>query len=294
MEWDEPLWEHDWAGGLRMLQMGVHTHLITCRAAIRSCCAPRSPRHARPRRGDDGRHLAGERRVQAECRLLLRPRQGQRRADRQGPERGTRDSPVTAVGVTPGWLRSERMLENFGVTEANWRDACRSVPASGSRSRLRMWPEALPHSPGPQTPSDGQARSSALASSPTPTASQTPTEAGRTAGAITPPTAGSPKTAAASTSSGERTPNEMRRREPPRPPAPTASLSRSRDGLSAPATTAAARSLCSSIDDRHRLSVIVRLSRPQHVLFCHMFSVPDRSAKTPRCRGPRKRKSRCH
>jgi hypothetical protein len=33
------------------------------------------------------------------------------------------NSPVTAVGVTPGWLRSEKMLENFGVTEANWRDA---------------------------------------------------------------------------------------------------------------------------------------------------------------------------
>jgi NAD(P)-dependent dehydrogenase (short-subunit alcohol dehydrogenase family) len=31
--------------------------------------------------------------------------------------------PVTAVGVTPGWLRSEKMLENFGVSEANWRDA---------------------------------------------------------------------------------------------------------------------------------------------------------------------------
>src|SRR5581483_11519779 len=34
MEWDKPLWEHDLGGGLRMLQMGVHTHLITCRAAI--------------------------------------------------------------------------------------------------------------------------------------------------------------------------------------------------------------------------------------------------------------------
>jgi NAD(P)-dependent dehydrogenase (short-subunit alcohol dehydrogenase family) len=32
--WDKPLWEHDWAGGLRMLQMGVHTHLITAAAAI--------------------------------------------------------------------------------------------------------------------------------------------------------------------------------------------------------------------------------------------------------------------
>ncbi len=34
MEWDKPLWEHDWDGGLRMLQMGVHTHLITSTAAI--------------------------------------------------------------------------------------------------------------------------------------------------------------------------------------------------------------------------------------------------------------------
>jgi hypothetical protein len=29
---------------------------------------------------------------------------------------------VTAVAVTPGFLRSEAMLEKFGVTEANWRD----------------------------------------------------------------------------------------------------------------------------------------------------------------------------
>ena len=36
--------------------------------------------------------------------------------------------PVTAVGVTPGWLRSEKMLENFGVTEDTWRDACARTP----------------------------------------------------------------------------------------------------------------------------------------------------------------------
>ena len=36
--------------------------------------------------------------------------------------------PVTALGVTPGWLRSEAMLEKFGVTEHTWRDACRIDP----------------------------------------------------------------------------------------------------------------------------------------------------------------------
>jgi hypothetical protein len=34
---------------------------------------------------------------------------------------------ITAVAVTPGFLRSEAMLERFGVTEANWRDAAEKV-----------------------------------------------------------------------------------------------------------------------------------------------------------------------
>jgi NAD(P)-dependent dehydrogenase (short-subunit alcohol dehydrogenase family) len=35
---------------------------------------------------------------------------------------------ATAVALTPGWLRSEAMLEAFGVTEANWLDATARVP----------------------------------------------------------------------------------------------------------------------------------------------------------------------
>ena len=35
---------------------------------------------------------------------------------------------ITAVAVTPGFLRSENMLEHFGVTEANWRDAGKREP----------------------------------------------------------------------------------------------------------------------------------------------------------------------
>ena len=37
------------------------------------------------------------------------------------------DRGVTALAVTPGFLRSESMLDNFGVTEANWRDAAERV-----------------------------------------------------------------------------------------------------------------------------------------------------------------------
>ncbi|MBI5497077.1 MAG: SDR family NAD(P)-dependent oxidoreductase [Deltaproteobacteria bacterium] len=38
-----------------------------------------------------------------------------------------KDRGVTAVAVTPGFLRSEWMLDHFGVTEANWRDAAATV-----------------------------------------------------------------------------------------------------------------------------------------------------------------------
>jgi NAD(P)-dependent dehydrogenase (short-subunit alcohol dehydrogenase family) len=38
-EWDKPLWEHDVAGGLRMLRMGVDTHIITALPRCRYCCA---------------------------------------------------------------------------------------------------------------------------------------------------------------------------------------------------------------------------------------------------------------
>ena len=34
----------------------------------------------------------------------------------------------TAVAVTPGWLRSEMMLDAYGVSEANWRDATAKQP----------------------------------------------------------------------------------------------------------------------------------------------------------------------
>ena len=128
-EWDKPLWEHDWAGGLRMLQMGVHTHLITCRAAI--------PLMLRTATAGGSRGLViemtdGTSAANAE----FRPRVGfyydlvKANVERivTGLTAELADHPVTAVGVTPGWLRSEKMLENFGVTEDTWREACVKAP----------------------------------------------------------------------------------------------------------------------------------------------------------------------
>ena len=132
MEWDKPLWEHDWAGGLRMLQMGVHTHLITCRAAI-----PLILRTAEAlgTRGLVVEMTDGTSQANAEFRRNVGFYYDLVKANVERIVKGLsaelEDSPVTAVGVTPGWLRSEKMLENFGVTEANWRDACRERPGFG-------------------------------------------------------------------------------------------------------------------------------------------------------------------
>jgi hypothetical protein len=59
---------------------------------------------------------------------------------------------VTAVGVTPGWLRSEKMLDNFGVTENNWRDACERRPGfaiSESPTYVARGVAALAQDPDP-------------------------------------------------------------------------------------------------------------------------------------------------
>jgi NAD(P)-dependent dehydrogenase (short-subunit alcohol dehydrogenase family) len=129
MEWNKPLWEHDLAGGLRMLQMGVHTHLITCRAAI-----PLILRTA----GADGtlglvvEMTDGTSEANAEFRRNVGFYYDLVKANVERIVKGLavelENEPVAVVGVTPGWLRSERMLENFGVSEANWRDACRDRP----------------------------------------------------------------------------------------------------------------------------------------------------------------------
>jgi NAD(P)-dependent dehydrogenase (short-subunit alcohol dehydrogenase family) len=129
MEWDKPLWEHDWAGGLRMLQMGVHTHLITAGAAI--------PLLLRTATGHGTEGLVvemtdGTSEANSEFRRNVGFYYDLVKANVERIVKGLAaelaDRPVTVVGVTPGWLRSEKMLDNFGVTEENWRDACRERP----------------------------------------------------------------------------------------------------------------------------------------------------------------------
>lgn len=131
MQWEEPLWEHDWAGGLRMLQMGVHTHLITLRAAmplLLRTAAAHGTRGLVVEMTDGTSQANAEYRRNVGFYYDLVKANVERIVKGLDAELKDRGLPVTAVGVTPGWLRSESMLDNFGVTEQTWRDALGKVP----------------------------------------------------------------------------------------------------------------------------------------------------------------------
>lgn len=124
-QWETPLWEHDLDGGLRMMRMGIETHVITAALAL-------------PLILDTGEGLLVEMTDgTTEANAGDRPGVGfyydyvKAGVDRlvRNFARDLRDTGVAAVGVTPGWLRSERMLEGFGVTEQTWREFCRKEPS---------------------------------------------------------------------------------------------------------------------------------------------------------------------
>jgi NAD(P)-dependent dehydrogenase (short-subunit alcohol dehydrogenase family) len=112
------------AGGLRMLRMGVDTHLITAHAAL--------PLLLRGDRGLLVEMTDGTAEVNANYREGVGFYYDLVKANVSrivlSLTHELRDRPVTALGVTPGWLRSEAMLDGFGVTEATWRDALAKVP----------------------------------------------------------------------------------------------------------------------------------------------------------------------
>ena len=117
-EWNKPVWEHNLENGLRMLRLGIDTHLITAHYAlpllierpggllveVTDGTAEYNATHYRLSPFYDLAKVAVNRMAWAHAKDLAK-------------------HGATAVSITPGWLRSEMMLGRFGVTEENWRDA---------------------------------------------------------------------------------------------------------------------------------------------------------------------------
>ncbi|MFJ2398526.1 SDR family oxidoreductase [Streptomyces sp. NPDC087843] len=125
-EWDAPVWEHDLDNGLRLLRLAVETHVVTSHHAL-----PLLLRHPGGLVVEmtDGTAEYNRDTYRVSFFYDLAKASVLRMAFALGHELGPRGA--TAVALTPGWLRSELMLETFGVTEENWRDAAERVPHFG-------------------------------------------------------------------------------------------------------------------------------------------------------------------
>jgi NAD(P)-dependent dehydrogenase (short-subunit alcohol dehydrogenase family) len=122
-DWNKPVWEHDLGKGLRLLRLAIETHLITSHFALPLLI--REPGGLVVEMTDGTREYNAEHyRVSAFYDLAKTA--VLRLAFAQGVELAPHG--CTAVALTPGWLRSEMMLENYGVTEANWRDGAAVNP----------------------------------------------------------------------------------------------------------------------------------------------------------------------
>ncbi len=122
-EWNKPVWQHDLENGLRMLRLAIDTHLITAHFAL--------PLLIERPGGLLVEVTDGTAEYNAE-RYRLSPfydlckvgvtRMAWAHAKDLAPHG------ATSVSITPGWMRSEMMLEHYKVKEENWRDATRDVP----------------------------------------------------------------------------------------------------------------------------------------------------------------------
>ena len=116
-DWNTPIWEHDLDKGLRILRLAVDTHLITSHHLLPLLIE-------RPGglvvEVTDGTADYNSSRYRLSVFYDLAKAAVNRLAFAQGHELAPHGA--TAVAITPGWLRSEMMLEAFGVSEASWRD----------------------------------------------------------------------------------------------------------------------------------------------------------------------------
>ncbi len=141
-EWDTPIWEHDLEKGLRILRLAIDTHLITSHYLL--------PLLIKDPGGllvevTDGTTAYNATHYRISVYYDLAKVAVNRLAFSQGHELAPFGG--TAVAITPGWLRSELMLEAFGVSEANWRDA---LDATRGDRGLPVAPPGFAHSETPR------------------------------------------------------------------------------------------------------------------------------------------------
>src|SRR5882724_6503500 len=123
MEWGKSAWESSLDYGLHTLRLAVDTHAITSHFAIPLLIKTPGGLVVEVTDGTAEYNAANYR---VSFFYDLAKASNLRMAFALAHE--LKPHGATAIALTPGWLRSEMMLEAYGVTEANWRDATRTNP----------------------------------------------------------------------------------------------------------------------------------------------------------------------
>ncbi len=123
IEWNKSVWESDLDYGLRTLRLAIDTHAITSHFAIPLLI--KTPGGLVVEVNDGTAEYNGSN-YRNSFFYDLAKAAVLRMAFALAHE--LKPYGATAVSLTPGWLRSEAMLQAFGVTESNWRDATTRVP----------------------------------------------------------------------------------------------------------------------------------------------------------------------
>ena len=123
MEWDKSVWESDLEYGLRTLRLAVDTHVITSHFALPLLIKTQGGLVVEVNDGTDEYNATN-------YRVSFFYDIAKATVNRMAFALGHELQPygATAVSVTPGWLRSEAMLDAYQVTEANWLDATKVSP----------------------------------------------------------------------------------------------------------------------------------------------------------------------
>ncbi|MBL7257910.1 SDR family oxidoreductase [Paractinoplanes lichenicola] len=121
--WDKPVWEQSLGNGFRLLRLAVDTHITTAHHAMPLLI--RNPGGLVVEMGD-GTTAYNETNYRLSVFYDLAKVSVNRLAFSWAQELAPHGA--TAVALTPGWLRSEMMLEHFGVTEDNWLDGTKTDP----------------------------------------------------------------------------------------------------------------------------------------------------------------------
>jgi NAD(P)-dependent dehydrogenase (short-subunit alcohol dehydrogenase family) len=123
MEWNKTVWESDLDYGLHLLRLAVDTHAITSHYALPLLIEQPGGLVVEMTDGTDEYNSANYR---VSFFYDLTKAAVNRMAFALAHE--LRPHNATAVALTPGWLRSEAMLDAYRVTEENWRDATKITP----------------------------------------------------------------------------------------------------------------------------------------------------------------------